>query len=156
MSKTGLEIIPQGEHNAIGLSEGDWREINDWCTEYLNFEATNIIRSEVRFLHIVSSLHLRKSDVIQEKIKELRKYSEYERGQWYLICNHEGTPITFTGTVTKMKENGREGWLRTSNENFNLRDVYFRSNDLNGAKILGQMIFDFCISVSFQENIRRW
>ena len=150
MSKTGLEIIPhpQKERNAIRLSKRDWEEICVWCKNYLQFGEINI-RSEVRFLNIVSLLHLKESNGIQEEIRKLPKYSEYGRGQWYLICNYEGIPITFTGTVTKMRDNRREGWLKASNENLELKNVYFRSNDLNGAKTPGQMIFDFYISVSF-------
>ncbi len=112
-SYTGWEIIPKSgtERRRPRLSNEQWGIIADKCAFYTQFGQREQVDPVIRYLHALSVLSLGEYDRGIMLIRDLYKQIS-RRGNWYLICDENGSPRCFRGELDRKQSGQSWGYLR--------------------------------------------
>ena len=161
MKKTGWEIIPQSgeERIKIKLSSNEWREIYQWC-EAFDQCIDHPDNPQLRYLHAIAALHLDEYAMRAQTLLQGLYSQISRRGNWYLICDHQGNPSKFRGKFKYKNPSKRFGFLENVRSPMYLTpvsfdNVLFHPDNLGwtsrdcSPQNRGKGTRDFWISVSF-------
>lgn len=150
---TRLPIIPECEDTCVRLSSTQWLELYNDCALYLDklcrFRSPRIV-----FLQALAAAHLENyRDECELLFDELRKGTNVEIRSYYILCDENGDPITFTGQLKgKYNTYKNRGYIKVEAPGFE-REIYFRAERIgrNGNSILEREKFrDLSIAVGYR------
>ncbi|KZE71586.1 hypothetical protein AV654_05095 [Paenibacillus elgii] len=120
-------VIPVDEETRTSMKPSEWERMYDLCSRYLELSKVRPPRMVYLLALCCAQLENRRGHECDQLFEELRKGTSYEKRRLHILCDSEGEPLSFTGSIDgRYNRIQHRGYVNLRNAGFQ-EAIYFRA-----------------------------
>ncbi len=120
-------VIPVDEETRTSMKDSEWETMYELCGRYLELSKVRSPRMVYLLALCCSQLEKRRGQECESLFDELRKGTSYEKRRLHILCDSEGNPLSFEGSIDgRYNRIQHRGYLNLRSAGFQEK-IYFRA-----------------------------